>query len=121
MRYKFKFFCNFAGITQTGFIMVQIIARGSKEGEVNLYVRVFKRNVINNAVTLNIKLSLPDWNYVEQSLKNAAEAQKAGNIVTLRDTLAMSLWNLKNGLEVMLDEEDISVQAVREYVKNVLR
>lgn len=101
--------------------MVQIIARGSKEGEVNLYVRVFKRNVINNAVTLNIKLSLPDWNYIEQSLKNAAEAQKAGNIVTLRDTLAMNLWNLKNGLEVMLDEENVSVQSVREYVRNVLR
>lgn len=101
--------------------MVQIIARGSKEGKVNLYARVFKRNVINNAVSLNISLSLTDWHFVEQSLKNAAEAQKAGNIVTLRDTLAMNLWNLKNGLEVMLDDEDISVQSVREHVKSILR
>ena len=114
-------FCNFAAVTQTGFIMVQIISRGSKEGEVNLYVRVFKRNVINNAVTLGISLPLSDWHYMEQILKNAAEAEKTGNIVTLRDTLAMNLWNLKSGLELMLDDDGITVQSVREYVKSILK
>ena len=59
--------------------MVLIIGRGSKDdGTVNLYARIKKHNVINNAVALGIKLSKDDWCFVESVLKKATEAQKNG-------------------------------------------
>ena len=72
--------------------MVQIIARGSKgDGSVNLYARIYKRNVMNNAIALGVSLSKSDWHFIESVLKNASEAQKTGGAITLRDTLAINL------------------------------
>ena len=101
--------------------MVQIIARGSKDDKVNLYARIYKRNVINNAVALGVSLNEQDWLFVESILKNAAEAQKTGSVVTIRDSLAMSLWNIRNGLDAMLEEGNISRESAKRYVASIMR
>lgn len=100
--------------------MVQIIARGSKEGRVNLYARIFKRSVINNAVALGVTLSDADWKTVEGLLNSAADAQRMGMPVVLRDTLAQNLWTIKNGLDAMLESGTITRESVKQYVNNVL-
>ena len=97
--------------------MVQIIARGSKDGQVNLYARIYKRNVINNAVALGVTLSEADWHFIESVLKSASEAQRNGGAVTIRDSLAQNLWTIKNGLDAMLDEDKVTPATARKYVK----
>ena len=102
--------------------MVQIISRGSKgNGTVNLYARLYKRGIINNAVALGISLSDSDWHFIESILEKAAEAQKTGCGISIRDSLAQNLWNVKNGLDAMLSEGSISLDVVRKYVKSVMR
>ena len=101
--------------------MVSIIARGSKDdGSVNLYARIFKRNVINNALALGLTLNQTDWNFIESILKSAAVAQKMGGTISIRDSLALKLWNIKNGLDVMLSSGNISVSKARDYVSKIL-
>ena len=102
--------------------MVQIIGRGSKDdGTVNLYARIKKQNVINNAVALGIRLSKDDWCFVESVLKKATEAQKNGSTISIRDTLALNLWNIKNGLDAMLSTETVSIDIAKKYINSVLR
>ena len=101
--------------------MVQIIARGSKEGRVNLYARIYKRSVINNAVALGVTLSDADWKMVEGMLNSAAEAQRMGMPVVLRDSLAQNLWSIKNGLDAMLDAGTITRESAKQYINNVMR
>lgn len=102
--------------------MVQIIGRGSKgDGTVNLYARIKKQNVINNAVALGIRLSKDDWCFVESVLKKAAEAQKNGSTISIRDTLALNLWNIKNGLDAMLSTETVSIDTAKKYINSILR
>ena len=101
--------------------MVQIIARGSKEGRVNLYARIYKRSVINNAVALGVTLSDADWKMVEGMLNSAAEAHRMGMPVVLRDSLAQNLWSIKNGLDAMLDAGTITRESAKQYINNVMR
>lgn len=101
--------------------MVQIIARGSKEGEVNLYARIYKRGVINNAIALGVSLTDNDWHFIETVIKNATEAQKQGGAITIRDTLAMNLWTIKNGLEAMLETGSVDRNEAKKYINGVLR
>ena len=101
--------------------MVQIIARGSKEGEVNLYARIYKRGVINNAVALGVSLTDRDWQFIESVIKSATEAQKQGNTISIRDTLAMNLWTIKNGLEAMLESGNVDRNEAKKYVNSILR
>ncbi len=101
--------------------MVQIIARGSKEGKVNLYARIYKRNVINNAVALGVTLSDSDWVYIEKTLTNASEAQKMGSTLAIRDTLAQNLWNIKTGLDAMMDAGTINLQEAKKYIKGIMK
>lgn len=101
--------------------MIQIIARGSKEGRVNLYARIYKRSVINNAVAMGVTLSDADWKTVEGILNSAAQAQRMGMPVVLRDSLAQNLWNIKNGLDAMLEAGTITRESVKQYMNNVMR
>ena len=101
--------------------MVQIIARGSKAGIVNLYVRVFKRGVMNNAMSLGLSLPEDDWRMTDAVLRRAADAQKSGGVVTVRDTLALHLLEIRNGLEVMLEDGKLSRESAKRYVNGVLR
>ena len=101
--------------------MVQIIARGSRGGTVNLYARIYKRNVINNAVALGVTVSDRDWEYIEKMLKDATEAQKSGSAIIIRDTLAMNLWTVKNGLDAMLEAGSIDNNSARKYINSILR
>ena len=101
--------------------MVQIIARGSRDGTVNLYARIFKRNVINNAVALSVSLSDGDWHSVESQLKMATDAKKMGVDMPIRDSLVQNLWRIKNGLDAMLESGDITPNKARQYVEDILR
>lgn len=100
--------------------MVQIIARGSKDNVVNLYARMYKRGVVNNAVALGVSLSLSDWQFIESALKTAADSQKQGLTITIRDTLAQNLWTIKNGLDVMMESGNTDRNEARRYVNSVL-
>lgn len=101
--------------------MVQITARGSKEGRVNLYARIFKRPATNYAVALGVTLSDADWKTVEGLLNSAADARLMGMPVVLRDSLAQNLWQFKNGLDAMLEAGTITREAVKQYINSVLR
>lgn len=101
--------------------MVQIIARGSRDGTVNLYARIYKRNVINNAVALGVTVSDRDWEYIEKMLKDATEAQKSGSAIIIRDTLAMNLWTVKNGLDAMLEAGNVDNNSAKKYINSILR
>ncbi len=100
--------------------MVQIIARGSKDDVVNLYARMYKRGVVNNAVALGVSLSISDWQFIESALKTAADSQKQGLTITIRDTLAQNLWTIKNGLEVMMESGNTDRNEAKRYVNSVL-
>lgn len=100
--------------------MVQIIARGSKEGEVNLYARIYKRGVINNAVALGVSLTERDWQFIESVIKNATEAQKQGSTISIRDSLAQNLFTVKNGLDAMLEAGNVDRNEAKRYVNSVL-
>lgn len=102
--------------------MVQIIARESRNGtDVSLSVRVYHRGVINNAISLGVVLSKPDWKVISMLLDNATQADKSGNTVSLRDNLAILLWTLKKKLEVQLDAGTLTLQSAKKTVKAVLR
>lgn len=100
--------------------MVQIIARGSKDDTVNLYARIYKRGVINNAIALGVSLTASDWQFIETVIKNATEAQKQGSAIIIRDTLAQNLWTIKNGLEAMLDTGNVDRNEAKRYANEVL-
>lgn len=120
MRYKFK---NFVSLQRNSFIlffMVKIIGRGSRDGVVNLYARIYKRNVIDNAVALGITIGDSDWILLESMLKRASDAQKSGETITFRDSLAVRLWQVKCGLDALLDSGTITPNAARDYVNRHL-
>lgn len=100
--------------------MIQIIARGSKD-RVNLYVRVFKRKLINNAIRTGITLSKEDWKNIDTILHNAAEAQKTGNTVMIRDSLALNLWDVMIGLDQMLEDGDLTLEKARRYINGIIK
>ena len=120
MRYKFKIFVSLQRNSFILIFMVSIIARGSRDGTVNLYARIYKRTVINNAVALGITVSESDWNLIESMLKRATEAQKSGETITFRDSLATRLWDVRTGLEALLESGTITPNAAREYVNKHL-
>lgn len=102
--------------------MTQIIARGSKvDGSVNLYARLYKRPLLNKTVALGITLSYPDWQFIESILKNAEQAQKMGGAVVLRDSLAIKLWDIKNGLDSMIMDGTATAEYAKRYADSILR
>jgi len=102
------------------FTMTQIIARGSKEGTVNLYARLYKRPTLNKTIALGLTLSAQDWKIVETMLKNAEAAQKMGSAIVLRDSLAIKLWDIKTEIDYMIDAGIASVEAAKNTVRQIL-
>lgn len=101
--------------------MIQIISRPIKNSDkVSLSARMFKRGVINNAISLGIVLTVADWQVIDLLLKNATEAEKSGNTVCLRDSLAISLWEIKHRLDVALEGEWLTVPNAKDIITEVL-
>ena len=101
--------------------MVQIIARESRNGiDVSLSARIYRRGEINNAIGLGITLSKPDWQVIELLLKNADQAEKSGNAVSLRDNLAIRLWEIKKRLDAVMEAGAITVPEAKEIINSIL-
>ena len=101
--------------------MTQIIARGSKEGTVNLYARLYKRPTINTTIALGISLSSQDWQYIDKVLKSAEQAQKMGTAVVLRDTLAQKLWDVKTALDGLILSDNVSNDSAKKLADSILK
>ena len=101
--------------------MTQIIARESRNGtDVSLSARIYRRGEINNAVGLGITLSKSDWQVMDMLLKNAEQADKSGNTVSLRDNLAIRLWEIKKRLDTALDAGTINVKVAKDIIDSIL-
>ena len=101
--------------------MVNIIARESRDGlNVSLYVRIQQRGVINNAVSLGVTLSKPDWTVMDMLLKNAAQAEKSGNTVSLRDSLAISLHETRKRIDAALEVGGLTVSTAKDIITETL-
>lgn len=101
--------------------MVQIIARESRNGiDVSLSARIYRRGEINNAIGLGVTLSKADWQVIDLLLKNADQAEKSGNTVSLRDNLAISLWEIKKRLDAVMDAGPITVSEAKEIINSIL-
>ena len=125
MRYKCAtneiFFVSLRPVTHHSFIMTQIIARGSKEGTVNLYARLYKRPTINTTIALGISLSSQDWQYLGNVLQSAEQAQKMGTAVVLRDTLAQKLWEVKTALDGLILSDNVSNDSAKKLADSILK
>lgn len=120
MRYNFKnlYLCNH----NKYLFMVQIIARESKnKNAVSLYVRIYKRGVINNAISLGVALSKQDWLLLDGLLRNALQAEKSGGTVSLRDNLAISLLKIVKTIDASLEMGSASVDEAKFIILNELR
>jgi len=101
--------------------MTQIIARGSRDdGTVNLYARLYKRPTLNKTVALGITITNQDWTFVESVLKSAEQAQKMGSVVTLRDSLAQKLWDIKITLDAMILAGNASAETAKTVINEIL-
>ena len=100
--------------------MTKIIARGSKDGTVNLYARLYKRPHLDMFVAIGITVSNRDWQFLDSVLKDAEKAQKSGNNIAIRDSLAMKLWELKTVLDVMIEAGNATLETVRATIKDIL-
>lgn len=101
--------------------MTQIIGRGSKEGKVNLYARLYKRPTLNKTVALGITLDEADWTLISTMLSNAEAANKTGSAIVLRDSLALKLWTLKTELDCLIDAGLASAETAKGVIADVLR
>ena len=101
--------------------MTQITSRGSKEGTVNLYARLYKRPTINTTIALGISLSSQDWQFLEKVLQSAEQAQKMGTAVVLRDTLAQKLWEVKTALDVLIETGNVNNNTAKFVADGILK
>lgn len=117
-----KLFCIFAPVTQHHSFMTQIIERGSKEdGTVNLYARLYKRPSINTTIALGISLSRQDWQFIDNVLRSAEQAQKMGTAVVLRDTLAQKLWEVKTALDALIETNNVTNDTAKFVANGILK
>lgn len=101
--------------------MTQITARGSKEGTVNLYARLYKRPTINTTIALGISISSQDWQFLEKVLQSAEQAQKMGTAVVLRDTLAQKLWEVKTALDALIETGNVNNNTAKFVADGILK
>lgn len=101
--------------------MTQIIARGSKEGTVNLYARLYKRPTINTTIALGISLGSQDWQFLEKVLQSAEQAQRMGTAVVLRDTLAQKLWEVKTALDALIETGNVNNNTAKFIADSILK
>lgn len=101
--------------------MTQIIVRGSKDGMVNLYARLYKRPSLNKTIALGVTLPPADWEYIEKVLQSAEQAVKMGGAVVLRDSLASQLWEIKTKLDAMIVAGLVTPENVKRCIDSILR
>ena len=101
--------------------MTQITSRGSKEGTVNLYARLYKRPTINTTIALGISLGSQDWQFLEKVLQSAENAHKMGTAVVLRDTLAQKLWEVKTALDVLIETGNVNNNTAKFVADGILK
>lgn len=117
-----KKFRIFAPSNSSSFIMTQIMARGSKEdGTVNLVARLFKRPTIDTRIALGISLSRQDWQFIDNILRSAEQAQKMGTAVVLRDTLAQKLWEIKTALDALIETGNVNNNTAKFVADGILK
>ena len=98
------------------------MARGSKEdGSVNLVARLFKRPSIDLRIALGITLSGKDWQFIDNVLRSAEQAQKMGTAVVLRDTLAQKLWEVKTALDGLIMSGNVSNSTAKKTADGILK
>ena len=115
------YFCTFVASNTNLLIMAKIIARcRNNEDRYYLSIRVYKRNVINNAIPLEVSLSKKEWQYVDSLIRDAEEAENKGRVITFADNLASNLWKIKKGVESLLRENTFSVPTVRAYITKMM-
>lgn len=101
--------------------MVQVFARDCRDGlNVSLSIRLYQRGLISNAVSLGIVITKSDWQLLDMILKNATQAEKTGSTVSLRDNLAISLWQIKKRLDAEMKTGRITVASAKETITEVL-
>ena len=65
--------------------MAKFLARcRNNENKFFISIRVYKRNVVNNAIPLDISLSEKDWYHIDMLLRDAEEAESKGGGVVFR-------------------------------------
>lgn len=125
MRYKCATnklnFVPLQSLLNTSIFMTQIIARGSKQGLVNLYARLYKRPTLNKTIALGVTLTVLDWQTIDTMLRNADAAQKMGSAIMLRDSLALNLWNVKTELDALLSTDTATIEQAKNIIGRILR
>lgn len=102
--------------------MAKFLARcRNNENKFFISIRVYKRNVVNNAIPLDISLSEKDWYHIDMLLRDAEEAENKGGVVAFRDSLASNLWQIKKGIEALLADGSFSMPVARAYIKKVMQ
>ena len=101
--------------------MAKFIARcRNNEDRYYLSIRVYKRNVINNAIPLDVSLKEKEWQYIDMIIRDAEEAESKGRVITFSDNLASNLWKIKKGIEALLREDTFTLPVARAYISKVL-
>lgn len=101
--------------------MIQIIARGNQDDKVNLYVRIFNRGLVNNAIAVGVKLNKVEWEHIDRLLKSAKETREMGGDIVIRDPLAKSLFNIVNRLEKIEADIKFDRKVVKSCIKSILQ
>ena len=88
---------------------------------VSLYARLYKRPSLNKAVALSVSVTRADWNFIESVLKTAVQAQKMGSAIVLRDGLAKKLWDVKTELDILIESENTTPEAISRCIDKIMR
>ena len=102
--------------------MTQIVARESKGSDtVSLYARLYKRPQIDKKVALSVSVTKADWVFIESVLKSAEQAQKMGSAIVLRDSLAKKLWDVKTELDILIEADSVTPDAITSCIDKIMR
>lgn len=99
-----------------------ITLRSRKYGDgglVMLSVRI-KEKGRDNAVALGISVDSLRWQLIDQTIKQAREAQKRGATIFIDDALTSKLWNLIKELTVRQKAGTLSDDAVADTIRTIL-
>lgn len=88
---------------------------------VTLYARLYKRPSLNKTIALGVSVSESDWLHIDSVLQSAAQAQKMGGAVVLRDSLASKLWEIRTKLDAMIVADIATPESARRAIDAILR
>lgn len=90
-----------------------------KTGLVSLSVRI-KDKQHDNAVALSVSVDPLRWQLIEQTIKQAREAQKRGATIFMDDALTSKLWSLLKELTIRQKAGTLTEKAVNDTVREIL-